>query len=281
MLYGSNLSMVAAFLVGMGFMRIAMKLLLVLMLLSTVSHATVELPSSYKELLDFVQPAPFQAETNTCLFIASTGAMELLMNKRDGLKNPQVNGKNDLSESFLIWQKNFYDNRYPVYHFIQQPVMNFNYGEAILNRDWPFVGENSDGTTNYTVWNKHPEYYTLPRVKTPLVKTTHLFTRGKKWATRVILPEDITTIKQALVKNHAPVIINYVDDGYWHVVLIVGYDDNEEGECYLVEDPTECDPKGIFYVRDSFGRTYADRWDTRAYSWFKVTANAASQIQLQ
>lgn len=258
----------------------AMKVLFIIGVLFTFSTAHA-LPSSYKELLDFVQPAPNQAESNTCLFVASTGALELLLNKRDNIRLPITNGVHDLSESFLIFQNNYSDRRYPAQHFIQSTVMKFNHGKAIHNTVWPFVALNSDGTTNYTVWNRHPQYYTLPSVKVPSVKTSLLFNRGRKWARYVLNPADVVTVKNALVKSQAPVIINYVDEGYWHVVLIVGYDDEAEGECYEVDRPEDCNRKGVFFVRDSFGIAYEERYDARAYSWFLANANAAAQVELQ
>jgi C1A family cysteine protease len=67
------------------------------------------LPESYTALLPFVRPAPDQGDTNTCWFVASTGAMELLLNKKDGLINQKAGSVNDLAESFLIYQKNYHD----------------------------------------------------------------------------------------------------------------------------------------------------------------------------
>jgi hypothetical protein len=241
-----------------------------------MSSAYADLPSSYKELLPYVQQAPDQGETNTCLFQASTGAMELLLNKRDGIRNPVVGGKNDLSESFLIWQKLWTDRSNPSYHFIEGAVKDFNYGEAVHNKFWPFKAYNEDGTDSMEAWNKHPDFENLPRMSVPQVKTELLFARGKKWATRVLLPEDITTIKETLATRKSPIIINYNDDSYWHVILIVGYDDSAKGECYQIEKD-ECNEKGAFYVRDSNGNKY----EARAYNWFLINGNAGAVVELK
>lgn len=234
-----------------------------------------ELPVRYNELLPYVQKAPDQGETNTCLFQASTGAMELLLNKRDGIKNPKVGGKNDLAESFLIWQANYKDDA-PVYHFIQSVVKNFNWGEAVHNSAWPFIAYNSDGTDSMEAWNKHPDFDNLPRLTVPKVTTELLFAKGKKWATYVLTPEDVTAVKEALVKYKSPIIINYNDDDYWHVILVVGYDDKVKGKCYEIEKD-ECNKRGSFYVRDSNGL----RFEARAYNWFLYKANAAAVVKLK
>lgn len=234
------------------------------------------LPKKYNELLLYVQPAPDQGETNTCLFMASTGAMELLLNKRDKIKNPKAGGPNDITESFLIWQTNFLDRENPSYHFIEDVVKKFNHGEAVHNKLWPYKAYNSDGTDNMAVWDRHPMFDELERMPVPAVKTELLFARGKKWATNVLLPEDIQTVKEALVTHKSPIIINYNDDGYWHVVLIVGYDDRVKGQCYEIEKE-ECNKRGSFFVRDSNGK----KFEARAYNWFLHNGNAAAVVKLK
>ena len=60
------------------------------------------LPSHYTGLNDYVLVAPNQGQVNTCLFMASTGAMEILLNKKMGIHHPQVNGPTDISERYTI-----------------------------------------------------------------------------------------------------------------------------------------------------------------------------------
>lgn len=249
---------------------------LVLLIVAASPLYARNLPSRYTELVKYVQPAPDQGETNTCWFMASTGAMELLLNKRDNLKNQKKNSKNDLAESFLIWQKDYWDKETNPQHFIEEVVIRFNHGVAIHNSVWPYYAYYDDGTDNMEVWNRHPDYVSLPRIEVPKLKTTYLFARGKKYATYVLKPEDVTAVKEALVKHKSPIIINYNDDGYWHVVLIVGYDDKKKGACYELEED-ECAKKGAFYVRDSNGK----KFELRDYNWFLYKANAAAVVELR
>jgi C1A family cysteine protease len=251
-------------------------IIITLFMLATTHLYAQPLPSHYADLLKYVQPAPDQGETNTCWFMASTGAMELLLNKKDKIRNPKMGGKNDLSESFLIWQKDFWDEETSTEHFIEEVVIRFNHGEAVHTSAWPYNAYYADGTDSDEVWNKHPDFGNLPKVTVPKVKTKLLFSRGKKYATHVLKPEDIIAVKEALVKYQSPVIINYNDDGYWHVVLIVGYDDRKKGECYEIEEE-ECGKKGLFYVRDSNGK----RYEKRDYNWFLYMANAAAVVELK
>jgi len=231
--------------------------------------------SKHVDLLPYVQGAPDQGESNTCWFMASTGAMELLLNKKYQVKYPKKNGPYDLSESFLIWQDEYQDAENPPYHFIESLVKKFNHGEAILHKNWTFNAYNPDGTYNYHVWSKHSNLEALPRIKVPKIKTELLFSKGRRYATGVLNDEDIKVIKSALVKSNSPIIVNYNDDDYWHVVLIVGFDDDKMGFCYEIEKE-EC-RKGAFYVRDSNGK----KWELRSYDWFRLKGNAAAVVQLK
>lgn len=226
-------------------------------------------PSSYTELIDYVQEAPDQGDTNTCLFVASTGAMELIANKEAGIKNPKPYGKYDLAESFVInapvmTQKSFFET----------PVLKFNRGYGVHVKDWPFESWKGYAVNN-SVWNSHPQLSTLPKVELPEVETIKLFQYGDRWSTNVLKDSHVEMIKEALWKHKSPVIINYNDEYYWHVILIVGYDDNLPGECYDT-DPKECEGDiGSFYIRDSFGV----KVELRDYDWFRVKANAAAVVK--
>ncbi len=251
-----------------------MKKLFCVLIIYCLNGYAFALPSSYTKLLPYVQRAPDQGETNTCWFVASTGAMELLLNKQNKIKNPKVNGKYDLSESFLIWQKD------PVGEttesFLEEVVLRFNLGEAITNKAWPFHAYQEDGSDDFSVWDKHPDFYELPRIKVPPVKTTVLFSHHNRWATDVLEEKDLTLMKKHLSEKHAPLIVNYNDDSFWHVVLIVGYDDQKKGDCYDIP-ASECLKKGAFYVRDSDGKKY----EARSYSWFLKQGNSAVQVELK
>jgi hypothetical protein len=250
------------------------KLFSLCLLALTFSILASERPERYVELLPFVQAAPDQGETNMCLFMSSTGAVELLLNKKHNIQNPGAGAPFDLSESFLVWQRDYYDRDNPPRHFIESTVKRFNHGEAILNQHWPYSAYYEDGTDSNQSWRKHKNFYELPRIKVPKVKTELLFSRGKRWATGVLKRSDIELMKVTLARRDTPLIVNYNDDGYWHVVLIVGYDDNKQGECYEIE--TNC-AVGSFYVRDSNGK----RWELRAYEWFQQKGNAAALIELK
>lgn len=251
-------------------------------------HSALALPERYVELLPFVQAAPNQADSNTCLYVSSTGAMELLLNKINNVQNPEPNGPYDLSESFVIFQPTYRDRATKVKHFMQEVVGRFNWGVAVHQNDWPYRALNEDGTTNMDVINvKHPQFETLPRIKVPQIKSQLLFKRGwTKYAHEVLRPSDIEAVKKALVEKQGPVHINVNDDGYWHILLIVGYDDTIKGDCYQI-DERNCNKTGAFFVRDSYVKDpyvqapHAKRYQARAYNWFLEKGNSAAVIMLK
>jgi hypothetical protein len=227
-------------------------------------------PVAYTELLDYVQEAPDQGDTNTCLFVGSTGAMELIANKIHGIKNPRPGDRFDLSESWLIHAPGNVSGK----SFFEQPVLRFNQAKAIHISEWPYEAWR-DTTPNGSVWNRHPQMSKLPRLEVPQVETLKLFQFGNKWTTKVLNKSHIEQMKEALWKYRSPLLVNYNDEGYWHVILIVGYDDRIPGECYDT-DPRECDKDlGAFYVRDSFGVPV----ELRDYDWFRVKGNAAFVVK--
>lgn len=247
-----------------------MKLFWLILILSTsFVHAQNQL-DFYNELLDYVQEAPDQGEAATCLFMANTGAMELLANKKAGIKNPVPFGKYDLAESHSMWTKNTGQEK----SFFDAPVNRFR-GQGIHISYWPFEAW-TDGRVNYSVWDKHPQMETLPRTDLPEIETIKLFQFGNKWSTGVLNKSHVQTIKEALQKYRSPILVNYNDEGYWHVILIVGFDDRLPGTCYDT-DPSECSGMGSFYIRDSFGV----RAELRDYDWFRVKGNAAFVVKLK
>lgn len=239
------------------------------------AHSTYSArPSSYTDLLQYVQPGPDQGETGTCLFVGSTGAMELLLNRLHGITNPVEGGDYDLSERFLIHAPDPRTSK----SFFEDPVRKFNYGYAMLQKVLPFKGwlDPEKTVINWGVWDYPSNFRKLDRIKVPPVKTRRLFRRGGIWDMYVVQPQDIELIKETLWKEQNPVLINYNDEDYWHVITIVGYDDDAVGDCYDTP-PKECEGRtGAFYIRDSFGISI----EKRSYDWFRVNGNAAYVVGL-
>lgn len=239
-----------------------------------VLSSAYALPIRHTKLLPFVQEAPNQGDSGSCLYVAATGAMEILANKNAGIENPLPYGEFDLSESFAMWAPNPRSNR--SLYFWEQTVLRYNVGYGIHVDDWPY--EAWSGTyspTNGSVW-KYRNWKRLPHLNLPKIETVPLFAKGRnRWSTRVLKRSDIQKIKEALSKYNAPIMVNYNDYGYWHTILIVGYDDSLPGSCYNIKK-SECGEQiGSFYVRDSFGT----KVEVRDYDWFYIKGNAAFVVK--
>lgn len=238
-------------------------------LLSALS-AEARLPVYHRELLPYVQMAPDQGETSTCLFMASTGAIELLANKKNNVRNPVPYGPYDLSEAYTIHGDDF---EIAGKYFWEIPVQKYNYGYGIHTSRWP-VSAWTGNWEDQSIW-QWQDYSKMKKTKVPKVETIPLFVLGNKYSTEVLDKTHIQQIKEALVKYNSPILVNYVDDDYWHVVLIVGYDDRLPGSCYEVEG-IDCNKDlGSFFVRDSFGLGV----EVRDYDWFRMQGNAAFVVK--
>ncbi len=246
-------------------------------LLFLLTHAAwgSQRPASYTDLLDYVIEAPNQARTGACLYMGSTGAMEILANKKLGLKHQRPGDRFDLSERFLIHAP----SRGGGSHHIQGALAKFN-GRAVHALELPWEVDDEDESVGQVMWEYPEDFSDLPRISVPRVETTRLFVRGQtRWSTGVLSARDVETVKQALWQHKSPVVINYNDNNFWHVIVVVGYDDNlQDAACYDLEDEAVCEENqdGALYVRDSFGV----RVESRDADWFRVKGNAAFVVKL-
>lgn len=245
----------------------------VAVLCPTFVFAADPLPSRYTELNDYVVQAPNQGQVNTCLFMAATGAMEILLNKKLGIRNPQVNSATDISERYTISERS---SPRRSKSWFEDAFLKFDSGEAVLTRDMPFESFTEDGDINYGIWNVPANFSTAPRIQLPKVDTVFLFSVGTKYSRGVLNETYVQRVKEALVNYQSPVITVGNDEEYWHVTVITGYDDTREGECYELDSKVCAGKPGVFYVRDSFGT----RLEERSYEWFIRRQNSAAVAKL-
>jgi hypothetical protein len=153
------------------------------------------------------------------------------------------------------------------------------------------------------VWKTTPQdLAALNVMKLPQVQTRLLFDatteEGGRWTAGVLQEKHIQMIKESLVQFKSPVVVNYNQGNYWHVVVIVGYDDEQVVQDRRVENALkgkllphwrkqiqkslqsaggQLRRKGVFYVRDSggCGNGRGQPYSIRSYDWFKYLGNAA------
>lgn len=240
---------------------------------STFAAEESALPAKYVELNDYVITAPNQGQVNTCLFMAATGAMEILLNKKAGIKRPRAHSDFDLSERYTISERG---SPLRSKSWFEDAFLKFDSGHAILARDVPFESFDEEGDIDYGVWNTPGAFGTAPRIKLPKIDTVFLFSVGTKYSRGVLNASHVQQVKEALTKYRSPIITVGNDEDYWHVTVITGYDDTIEGDCYELDSKICRGKKGAFFVRDSFG----NRLDTRSYEWFIRRQNSAAVAKL-
>jgi hypothetical protein len=236
------------------------------------------------DLSPYALAAPNQFDAGNCLFMATTGAMEMLMNQRLPLDQIAYKGKTDLSERYLMNAVDVLPEDINPYYFLTDTIYAYNYFQgSMLDLDYPFIvdfnsEENLSAAANWE--NDLPSNWQDMLVTTPAAERTVIFVdplrnERSKWRVGIADHDIIAIIKHELVSKNAPVVIVYNHFNYWHSDIIVGYDDNQaSGGCPMVLESLKyflkngnigyavkillhmlklggCLDKGVFYVRDS------------------------------
>jgi len=232
----------------------------------------------FNQLLPFVMPSPNQEDAGSCLYMAVTGNVEWWLNYLNPNEPRVMDGKNDLSERYLMNMAGIEEEESPVKNWRTDTVYLYNQHAAVLNSDYPYTKgwfkevddqrviakpeeKESNFGTGYN-WISEIEILKPPKIELPKFEREILFADQDKNQWNVgVTPENIVQkVKEALKVNQSPVLITYNHYGYWHVHMIVGYDDNEDSRgCtftketapylkdkankWLIEADKETDPK--------------------------------------
>jgi len=216
-----------------------------------------------QELLPYVLASPNQFDAGSCLFMASTGAMEILMNQHTELEEIQYQGPTDLSERYLMSASNYIPENESKY-VITDLMYTYNYlGGTLLNSEYPFtagyVKETSSGgvvasspddedayfSCYYNWFDELPEGWQDTLISTPKVERTSIFvvpspTENSRWDVGLMNDDIVERIKFELRTKKTPVIVVYNHYLYWHADIVVGYDDAvDTGGCPMVESSLE------------------------------------------
>lgn len=202
----------------------------------------------YLSLLPFVLASPNQEDAGSCLYMATTGAMELLMNQSANNQNLNYDGEADLSERFLM---NVTIPSSPNYrNWRTDTILIYNNLEgALLNRDYRYTKgwfkhnnqgnvirsvEGAAGASYGASYNWIDELNGNSDLKSKLVKIPSVNReiiyedpKGDQWNVGGMSTDTILKIKEAMKRNNGPAILLYNHYGYWHAILLVGYDDQK------------------------------------------------------
>jgi Leucine-rich repeat (LRR) protein len=239
--------------------------------------------TSYNRLEKFVLASPNQADAGSCLYMANTGAMEIILNQSKYKTEVENNnfqipydGDSDISERYLMNASNYASS---VINYTMADLINtFNFhGGALLNSVYPFtVGwvkkdasghrtaseegvEGAEFTAEYNWIDQLPSNLIDMLTATPKVTRTILFldpdlSSNSIWNVGLINDDVIQRIKYELRTKNAPVVVIYNHYLIWHTDIIVGYDDEAgfDTECPMVMDSIET-------FREKGNNTYADK----------------------
>jgi hypothetical protein len=254
-----------------------------------------ESSSYHKNLLDYVIQAPNQENAGTCNLMAATGAMEILFNQWKRVNGYQmdttINGTSDLSEPYTINIAAAYG-----YSTTLTPILayNSNANAAVLSKDFPFLNSFNGGYDAKNNWGRQTpktSKVAVPRVQAQVLFGGTTLNDNSKWDVALMNESQIESVKAELRKNR-PVLVTYNHNDYWHVVVVVGYDDELSENCQMVRkyydnpkatygyklraafDRSGCRDKGVFYVRDSLGpQARTPKYSVRSYDWLKYLGN--------
>jgi hypothetical protein len=212
----------------------------------------------YEYLVPYALASPNQLEAGSCLFMANTGAMEILLNQHADPETIAYKGDTDLSERFLMNAFPYIpSNRFD--WFLTDLMYTYNaLGGSMLDRDYPFVADYVKDTPSGMQLSTpdDPDAYLsclanwidqLPAgwqdrlIPTPPVERTVIYGDPlrdtlSRWRVGLMNHDNVEAIKHELRTKRAPVIIVYNHFLYWHAVIIVGYSDTaESGGCPLVD----------------------------------------------
>jgi len=230
---------------------------------------------SDETLVDYVLASPNQFDAGSCLFMTTTGAMELLMHQHTDLDSVEYNGDTDLSERFLMTAYQDVPSS-TLRYWLTDTVYTYNYfGGSMLNRDYPFtagyVRETRNGlvpcdsddsgayySCSYNWFDERPNDWESLMVDTPPVDRTVAFadperSSSSQWNVGLMDDEDVEKIKYMLRTRRAPIVVIYNHYLYWHADLIVGYDDTVSTDgCPMVESSMD-------YFNDEGASGYTQR----------------------
>ncbi len=216
-------------------------------------------------IAEHVLASPNQFDGGSCLYMAHSGAMELLMNQRLGSDQWDYLGDTDLSERFLMNASN-YVSAMTMPYYMTDLIYTYNeVGGSLLSRDYPFtvgyVKDTPDGdvvrsessdpdaylSCSYNWFDDLPESWQQNLTPTPEAERTLIFVdplRGEnsRWNVGIVDSAVVDRIKYELRTKNAPVIVVYNHYLYWHADIIVGYDDtvdNTADPCPMVDSTLE------------------------------------------
>lgn len=193
----------------------------------------------FNELIPYVQPSPAQGDAGTCLFMAHNGVLEWWLNKLNQPAQPIMLSARyfinlstgDVGSGMVANWKTDTGLR------LNQERVFFDNESFRFTKDWYKWDEEqrTPALANEPGANYGPSYNwitELDRLGAPDY-TIPEFTRdvlfadpaSNQWNINVAPRDIVDQVKHALITKKAPVMVMYNHYGYWHVSVILGFND--------------------------------------------------------
>lgn len=212
----------------------------------------------FDKLIPYVLASPDQEDAGSCLYMAITGIAEWWLARLYPRMPRTADGPLDLSERYIMnyagveesdtdletWQT---DSIYLFNKNNNTSLLNTNYrftkgwylGEAYSDKLTPTT-ENIAGSEYGTIYNWIDQRPTTRQglVRLPTFERDVLFAdpEGNQWNVGVAPVSIVDKVKETLRTKEAPVLVVYNQNGYWHAVYIIGFNDNwDNGSCAYTE----------------------------------------------
>lgn len=198
----------------------------------------------YNNLLPFIMPSPSQENAGSCLFMSHTGIVEVLLNKRAKTK------KYDLSERyFMNLQKSEVGND-KIANWRTDTIERLNVDSKMYsndqfrytkgfykikgNRRAPAI-EGEEGAKYSIKYNWIVELDKLTNkmpISLPTFGREVLFADPdqNQWNVNTAPKNIVQLAKDAIKKNNSPLLVIYNHHGFWHAVMVAGYNDNASSD---------------------------------------------------
>ena len=225
----------------------------------------------FSELVQYTLPAPDQQEAGSCLYMSLTGIAEWWVARLHPEASRAPDGPIDLSERYLMNLAGSQVND-DVEDWMTDSIYFLNKAKGtVRNVDYRFTKgwylEDEDGEKTKARRGQKGAIYdegynwideldgirSGAKLSLPKFRRTILFADDSEnpWATGVMPAGIVEKIKEALVKNKAPVHVIYNHMGYWHANFIVGFDDNaDNNNCAFVHEFLEMQRKKPLELRE-------------------------------
>jgi len=265
---------------------------------------THDLKGGFTELLPYILPAPYQGNAGTCLFMAHTGVAEWWLARLNPQIPQKLDGKFDLSERYSINLSVLDIGDHEVNNWRTDTIFRFNTnGESFANRLYRFskgwYKRNSRGDrvkagkadphARYGIgYNWIPE---LDSLETGSIQLPH-FTREilfadpakNQWSINVAPADIVQQVKTALKTRKAPIVVIYNHMGYWHTVILLGFNDKASThKCTYVNDYITYMPQRAAELKSQAGKTQDEKLKrkllAKARSALKRGAQAAKAFK--